>query len=160
MPKRPVNKNRLSPKRHSGKARREAKSSEQAPTVVHRHGVPFEEWTDSDLPEESPQEAWERSESHRILTFIQRTQKRYPELRWPPDGLNAVIRSDNGRLRLWVEIREDTSGKLMRREFRNLLTWKSHLVAFDRKRDMQRHPIDTILDEHEKGRLRQHRRRQ
>ena len=122
-----------------------AKPTAKKPKEVIRDGVRYLEWSDDAFPSATPREVWENSESFRILQFIRLHEN--SKLAWPPDGLNTKIESDNGRLRLWLEIKENTSRRAVLGQFNNLVAWKALLVAFDKKRDPLPHPIPTILNQ-------------
>lgn len=114
-----------------------------------RDGMAYLEWTDSAFPPETPREAWERLESMRILKFI--GQHESDARPWPPPGLQAKIESDNGRLRLWVEFREDSTGHLRSKDLQNLRQWKCDLIRFDQKRDPLPPVVEQIVDQLSKG---------
>ena len=116
---------------------------------VVRDGARYLEWSDDAFPPDTPKEIFKRSESSRIRKFLRdHTSDTLP---WPPHGLNTKIESDNGRLRLWLEIEEDTSGKEIKDQVGNLITWKALLVAFDGKRDPLPPAIQTILGQLDDG---------
>lgn len=105
------------------------------------------EWSDDAFPTETPREAWERSEYLRVRAFLKKHADPDHNRPWPIPGLHAVIKSDNGRLRLWLEIREDTGKQAILDQFDNLSAWKTLLVDFDGKRDPLPHPIGVIMQQ-------------
>ncbi len=107
---------------------------------IARDGFKTWEWADHAFPSETQHEKFERSESQRILNFI----KENSDLPHPWD-LGAIIKTDNGRLRLWFEISEHTSSDEDSRRLDQLKEWKQRLVRFDGKRDPQPYPISFIL---------------
>lgn len=107
---------------------------------IVREGRKGWEWADHVFPQETPLEAFERSESLRVFRFI----KENSDLPHPSD-LGATIKTDNGRLRLWFEITEHTSLKEDKKRLAQLKQWKYRLVRSDEKRDPLPHPIPCIL---------------
>lgn len=116
---------------------------------VLRDGRRYLEWSADDIPKETPREAWEHSESLRILTFLGLPAN--VDLPWPLGNLNPQIRSDNGRLRLWLEIKEDTSKREVLKHFEDLRNWKSRLIAFDKKHDPLPPTVQKVLGQIEAG---------
>ncbi|MDC8450821.1 MAG: hypothetical protein LV473_21050 [Nitrospira sp.] len=95
-------------------------------------------------PVETPREQFERAESLRILRFMADTGNADIQ---PLFELGATIRSDNGRLRLWFEISEDTRWDKVGKNLKYLREWKRRLVRFDGKRDAQQSHIETIIED-------------
>lgn len=111
-----------------------------------RDGVKYLEWADHAFPPESDRMMWERSERKRIQGFINSN----PDLPHPGE-LNATIKTDNGRLRLYFEISEHSSLDEDVRRLEQLKKLKQRLVRFDGKRDPQPHPVSLILEELEQA---------
>lgn len=106
-----------------------------------RNGVRYLSWSTDAFPSPTPREVRENSERHRIAELI----RLHPGLARPLDGLETKIEPDNGRLRLWLEIKEDTSAKSILKNFSDLSWRKARLVEFDKQHDPLPHPIPEIL---------------
>lgn len=102
------------------------------------------EWTDSACPPKTPNDAWERSESIRLRKFIMKHVDPAVGRPWPIPGVHAAIKSDNGRFRLYLEIREDTNLNQIKESINFLSNWKSRLVE-EEGPDPLRYPIDMIV---------------
>jgi hypothetical protein len=105
------------------------------------------EWTGRALPQETQREVWERSESIRLNKFLLKHVDPAGGRPWPIPDLPVVIKSDNGRFRLYLEIREGMSKNQVRKNYDFLSNWKSRLVE-EEGPDPLPHPIDMIVAQH------------
>ena len=109
-----------------------------------RDGVTYLEWTGHAFLQETSREAWERAESIRLSKFLTKHIDPAGDHPWPIPNLHAVIESDNGRFRLWLEIRESTSKNQVMESYAFLRNWKSRLVA-EEGPDPLSYPVDRIV---------------
>lgn len=107
-----------------------------------RDGITHLKWTERALPPETPRETHEREETVRLSNFL----RKHIEVGrpWPIPDLNAVIESDNGRFRLWIEIGEKTRERTLLRNYKLLSNWKARLVE-EEGPDPLSHPVDMIV---------------
>lgn len=122
-------------------------------TKVIKDGVKQLIWSPNAFPSPTSREILEKSEWKRVQAFIDQTRKGGAQ--YPIPGLALSFQSENGKIRMLLEVKDKPSfGEAVEKHWPLLSHWRQRLTAFEERPTWEflPHPVQILIARSKKGR--------